>query len=91
MLGSTLSNDQLSDKRFDFQFDNPPYGDEWSKDYDAVTAREPRQNNTSVRQRLGQSGLKPETLPPLLPSSFSLATFQRGQLGDISIYGLLAA
>jgi len=26
MLGSTLSNDQLPDKRFDFQFDNPPYG-----------------------------------------------------------------
>jgi len=35
MLGSTLSNDPLSEKRFDFQFDNPPYGYEWSKDYDA--------------------------------------------------------
>jgi len=33
-LGSTLSNDPLADKRFDFQFVNPPYGDEWSKDYD---------------------------------------------------------
>ena len=41
MLGSTLSNDPLSDKRFDFQFVNPPYGYEWSKDYDAVTTREP--------------------------------------------------
>jgi len=37
MLGSTLSNDPLADKRFDFQFDNPPYGYEWSKDYDADT------------------------------------------------------
>ncbi|MES2463063.1 MAG: class I SAM-dependent DNA methyltransferase [Armatimonadota bacterium] len=36
-LGSTLSNDQLSDKRFDFQFVNPPYGYEWSKDYTKVT------------------------------------------------------
>ena len=33
-LGSTLSNDQLPNKRFDFQFINPPYGYEWSKDYD---------------------------------------------------------
>ena len=36
MLGSTPSNDPLSDKRFDFQFVNSPYGYEWSKDYDAV-------------------------------------------------------
>jgi len=86
MLGITLSNDPLADKRFDFQFDNPPYGYEWSKDYDAVTTREPMQNNPNVRQRPGQRGLKPETLPPLLPSSFSRFIFQRGQLGDISIY-----
>jgi len=39
MLGSTLSNDQLSDKRLDFQFVNPPDGCECSKDYDAVTFR----------------------------------------------------
>jgi len=39
MLGSTLSNDPLSDKRFDFQFVNPPSGYEWSKDFDAVTTR----------------------------------------------------
>jgi len=58
MLGSTLSNDQLPDKRFDFQFVNPPYGDEWSKDYDAVNTREPMQNNPSVRQRLGQRGIE---------------------------------
>jgi len=37
MLGSTLSNDQFSDKRFDFQFVNPPYGYEWSRNFDAVT------------------------------------------------------
>lgn len=41
-LGSTLSHDQLSDKRFDFQFVNPPYGYEWSKDYDAVTTEAAR-------------------------------------------------
>jgi len=76
----TLFNDLLSNKRFDFPFVNPPYGYEWSKDYDAVTTREPMQNNPRVRQRLGQRGLKPETLPPLLPSSFSRFTFQRGQL-----------
>jgi len=79
-LGSTLSNDPLSDKRFDFQFVTPPYGYEWSKDDDAVTSREPMQNNPRVRQRLGQRGLKPETLPPLFPSSFSPFTFQHGQL-----------
>ena len=57
MLGSTLSNDPLSDKRFDFQFVNPPYGYEWSKDYDdAVSTREPMQNNPSGRQRPGQCG-----------------------------------
>jgi len=42
MLGITLSNDPLSDKRFDFQFVNPPYGNEWSKDYDAVTTEAAR-------------------------------------------------
>ena len=61
-------------------FVNPTYGYDWSKDFDAVTTRAHMQNNTSVRQRLGQLGLKPETLPPLLPSSFSPFTFQRGQL-----------
>jgi len=83
-LGSTLSNDPLADKRFDFQFVNPPSGYEWSKDFDAVTTREPMQNNPSVRQRLGQRGLKPETLPKLLPSSFSLFTFPILANGSIS-------
>lgn len=41
-LGSTLSNDQLSEMRFDLQFVNPPYGYEWSKDFDAVTAEASR-------------------------------------------------
>jgi type I restriction enzyme M protein len=41
-LGSTLSNDQLPDMRFDIQFVNPPYGYEWSKDFDAVTAEAAR-------------------------------------------------
>jgi len=79
-FGSTFSNDQLPETRFDLQFVNPPYGCEWSKDVDAVITREPMQNNASVCQRLGQRCLKPETLPPLLPSSFSLFTFQRSQL-----------
>ena len=38
-LGSTLSNDQLAHIRFDLQFVNPPYGYEWSKDFDAVHRR----------------------------------------------------
>jgi len=57
-LGSTLSNDPLADKRFDFQFVNPPYGYEWSKHFDAVTTREPMQNNPSARQRPGQRGIE---------------------------------
>jgi len=44
----------LADKPFDFQFVNPPYGYEWSKDFDAVTTREHMPNNPRVRQRLGQ-------------------------------------
>ena len=80
MNSITLSHDPLADKRLDFPFVNPPYGYEWSKDHDAVTTREPMQNNPSVRQRRGQRGIKPETLPPLLHSSFSCFTFQRGQL-----------
>jgi type I restriction enzyme M protein len=35
-LGSTLSDDQLAKMRFDYQFVNPPYGYEWSKDEAAV-------------------------------------------------------
>ena len=41
-LGSTLSNDQLPEMRFDLQFVNPPYGYEWSKDFDAVTTEAAR-------------------------------------------------
>jgi len=87
MLASTLFNDPLADKHFDFQFVNPPSGYERSKDYDAVTTREPMQINPSVRQRLGQRGLKPKTLPPLLPSSFSRFAFQRGQLFSSTLFG----
>ena len=39
MLGSIFSNDPLSEKRFDLQFVNLPYGYKWSKDYGAVTTR----------------------------------------------------
>ena len=38
-FGSTLSNDPLPDKRFDFHFVNPPDGYEWSRGYDPVTTR----------------------------------------------------
>jgi type I restriction enzyme M protein len=41
-LGSTLSNDQLSNMRFDYQFVNPPYGYEWSKDEQEVGAEASR-------------------------------------------------
>ena len=41
-LGSTLSNDQLANMRFDLQFVNPPYGYEWSKDFDAVATEAAR-------------------------------------------------
>jgi len=34
--GSTLSNWQLGDRRFDYQFANPPYGKEWKMDQKAV-------------------------------------------------------
>lgn len=41
-LGSTLSDDQLAKMRFDYQFVNPPYGYEWSKDEAAVTSEADR-------------------------------------------------
>ena len=41
-LGSTLSDDQLANMRFDYQFVNPPYGYEWSKDEAAVTTEAAR-------------------------------------------------
>lgn len=44
-LGSTLSNDQLADRRFDYQFVNPPYGYEWSKDGAAVEEEAARGDN----------------------------------------------
>ena len=37
--GSTLSEDHLANMRFDYQFVNPPYGYEWSKDYDGGPRR----------------------------------------------------
>ena len=36
--GSTLSNWQLGDRRYDYQFANPPYGKEWKMDEAAVKA-----------------------------------------------------
>lgn len=37
-LGSTLGNDQLSDKRFHYQLSNPPFGKKWEKDSSVVNA-----------------------------------------------------
>lgn len=34
--GNTLTNDRFPDKKFHYQFANPPYGVTWAKDYDAV-------------------------------------------------------
>jgi type I restriction enzyme M protein len=36
-LGSTLSNDQFSGKRFHYLVSNPPFGKKWEKDQKAVT------------------------------------------------------
>lgn len=33
---STLSDDQLADEHFDYMISNPPYGRDWTIDYDAV-------------------------------------------------------
>lgn len=38
LFGSTLSNDQHADKRFDYLFANPPYGKDWKRDQVAVEA-----------------------------------------------------
>lgn len=37
-FGSTLSNDQHAERRFDYLLTNPPYGKEWKMDKDAVEA-----------------------------------------------------
>ncbi|MGG7551044.1 N-6 DNA methylase [Chryseobacterium arthrosphaerae] len=34
--GNTLTNDRFPDKKFHYQFANPPYGVTWAKDYDFV-------------------------------------------------------
>jgi len=34
--GNTLTNDRFTDKKFHYQFANPPYGITWAKDYDFV-------------------------------------------------------
>lgn len=36
-LGNTLSNDQLTDKHFDFMLSNPPFGVEWKKVQKQIT------------------------------------------------------
>jgi len=41
-FGSTLSNDQHADKRFDYLLANPPYGKDWKRDQAAVEAEADR-------------------------------------------------
>jgi len=41
-FGSTLSNDQHSDKQFDYLLTNPPYGKDWKMDKTAVEAEAER-------------------------------------------------
>ncbi|MGH7647746.1 MAG: type I restriction-modification system subunit M [Gemmatimonadaceae bacterium] len=40
--GSTLSNDRQAGKKFDYLIANPPYGKDWKRDEDAVTAEHER-------------------------------------------------
>jgi type I restriction enzyme M protein len=42
MFGSTLSNDQLAQRHFDYLITNPPYGKDWKRDEDAVRAEHER-------------------------------------------------
>ncbi len=42
LYGSTLSNDIHADKRFDYLIANPPYGKDWKRDKEAVTAEHER-------------------------------------------------
>jgi type I restriction enzyme M protein len=41
-FGSTLSNDRVSGKAFDYLIANPPYGKDWKRDEDAVRAEHER-------------------------------------------------
>ena len=41
-FGSTLSNDRHADKSFDYLIANPPYGKDWKRDKDTVTAEHER-------------------------------------------------
>src|SRR6266700_4615850 len=41
-FGSTLSNDQHADKRFDYLLTNPPYGKDWKRDQAAVESEAER-------------------------------------------------
>lgn len=41
-FGSTLSNDQLAGRTFDYLIANPPYGKDWKRDEDAVRSEHER-------------------------------------------------
>jgi type I restriction enzyme M protein len=41
-FGSTLSNDRLASRQFDYLIANPPYGKDWKRDEDAVRAEHDR-------------------------------------------------
>lgn len=44
-FGSTLSNDQHSDKTFDYLLANPPYGKDWKRDKNAVDVERKNPNS----------------------------------------------
>jgi type I restriction enzyme M protein len=58
MFGSTLSNDQLPQRHFDYLIANPPYGKDWKRDEDAVRAEHER--GTAGRFARGSFPPRPE-------------------------------
>jgi len=42
LFGSTLSRDVFGRRQFDYQIENPPYGKDWKRDEEAVTAENER-------------------------------------------------
>ena len=80
MNSSTLSKDPLADKRFDSQFVNPPYGYEWSKDYDVRFSSLSASNGERAGVRCRSS------LPPKGNANFAwVQHFIRAGIGNPSL------
>ena len=41
-VGDTLLVDEFRDQKFNFMLANPPYGVDWKREYDSVSARQKR-------------------------------------------------